>query len=219
MKNIILLLGLLLISVAVFSQPPNPVIGTTSDTVEHIYDNDKDGLSDEVDTDDDNDGVLDKNDAFPFDYSESVDTDGDGIGDNADVDDDNDGVLDDNDAFPLDYQESVDTDGDGIGNNEDTDDDNDGIADSEDATPLEKSATTSNDQVAASQYKVYPNPTVEIIQVANLDVYNQFFLIVDNNGRQVMSGTIESGSINVSALQEGVYYLKIENSLIRFVKF
>ena len=55
---------------------------------------DKDGIIDIIDTDDDNDGVLDEEDAFPFDTTESVDTDGDGIGNNADTDDDNDGISD-----------------------------------------------------------------------------------------------------------------------------
>ena len=44
--------------------------------------------------DSDNDGVLDVNDAFPLDASESIDTDNDGIGNNADSDDDNDGLSD-----------------------------------------------------------------------------------------------------------------------------
>ena len=52
--------------------------------------------------DDDNDGVLNVNDAFPQDPDESVDTDGDGIGNNADTDDDNDGVSDIDDPCPLD---------------------------------------------------------------------------------------------------------------------
>jgi hypothetical protein len=59
-----------------------------------------------VDTDDDNDGVPDDEDAFPYDPTETDDTDGDGIGDNADSDDDNDGVPDDEDAFPYDPTKS-----------------------------------------------------------------------------------------------------------------
>ena len=96
-----------------------------------IVDTDGDGTPDGIDTDDDGDGVLDTDDAFPLDAAESVDTDGDGIGNNADTDDDGDGVLDTDDAFPLDAAESVDTDGDGIGNNADTDDDGDGISDTD----------------------------------------------------------------------------------------
>lgn len=52
--------------------------------------------------DNDDDGVLDVDDAFPLDASETIDSDNDGIGDNADPDDDNDGTPDSSDAFPLD---------------------------------------------------------------------------------------------------------------------
>jgi FtsP/CotA-like multicopper oxidase with cupredoxin domain len=59
-----------------------------------VDDFDNDGLDNVTDTDDDNDGVLDINDALPFNASESIDTDGDGVGNNADSDDDNDGFSD-----------------------------------------------------------------------------------------------------------------------------
>ncbi|MEC7273521.1 MAG: thrombospondin type 3 repeat-containing protein, partial [Candidatus Thermoplasmatota archaeon] len=54
---------------------------------------DGDNIGDACDNDDDNDGVADGEDAFPFDATESIDTDGDGIGNNQDNDDDNDGYL------------------------------------------------------------------------------------------------------------------------------
>lgn len=53
------------------------------------------------DLDDDNDGVVDVDDTFPLDPTESADADSDGIGNNADWDDDNDGVPDVVDAEPL----------------------------------------------------------------------------------------------------------------------
>ena len=118
-------------------------------------DNDKDGIGDNADPDDDRDRVPDDMDAFPKDLGETVDTDGDGTGDNADAfdddpgetadsdgdkvgdnedtDDDNDGVPDDMDAFPRNPGETVDTDGDRIGDREDRDDDNDGLSDREEA--------------------------------------------------------------------------------------
>ncbi len=108
-------------------------------------DMDCDEIVDSLDTDIDGDGVLNVNDAFPTNASESVDTDGDGIGNNADLDDDGDGVADTSDAFPLDASESVDTDGDGIGNNADTDDDGDGVADTSDDFPLDVNESVDTD--------------------------------------------------------------------------
>lgn len=79
-----------------------------------FFDTDGDGIPDNIDPDDDNDGVLDVNEAFPLDPTESADTDGDGVGDNAD-------------AFPTDPTETTDSDNDGIGDNSDIDADNDGL--------------------------------------------------------------------------------------------
>lgn len=108
-------------------------------------DYDADGTPDTVDFDDDNDGVADTSDAFPYNANETVDTDQDGVGDNSDPDDDNDGVDDNLDSFPRNAAESVDTDGDGIGNNEDTDDDNDGISDANDINPLDAQSAFDTD--------------------------------------------------------------------------
>ncbi len=97
-------------------------------------DNDMDMIGDVCDDDDDNDGVLDGDDAFPFDPNESEDTDGDGIGNNADTDDDNDGQTDANETAcgsnPLDAtSKSPDADNDSIPDCVDPDDDNDDIPD------------------------------------------------------------------------------------------
>jgi hypothetical protein len=116
-------------------------------------DNDSDGVGDLLDVDDDNDGFLDSEDAFPLDSEEWYDTDSDGLGDNQDADDDGDGLSDEEelllgtdplrtdsdgdleedfyDAFPTDPSETTDTDLDGIGDNADADDDADGLSDDE----------------------------------------------------------------------------------------
>ena len=60
----------------------------------NFLDTDLDGIPDSSDPDDDNDGVIDTEDEFPTDSTETSDNDGDGIGDNTDIDDDNDGILD-----------------------------------------------------------------------------------------------------------------------------
>jgi hypothetical protein len=131
-------------------------------------DSDRDGKPNDVDPDDDNDGVVDAKDAFPLEPFEWADRDGDLIGDNLDADDDADGIGDDDnkngkpdneeididgdgvpraeavpwDAFPNDPKEWRDTDGDGIGDNADLDDDGDGFTDVEEkkagTDPLDK---------------------------------------------------------------------------------
>jgi hypothetical protein len=91
-------------------------------------DPDGDGIPNYLDADDDNDGVSDETDVFPFDPNEWADSDGDGVGDNGDSfpndpneteDTDGDGVGDNGDVFPEDPTESEDSDGDGVGDNGD----------------------------------------------------------------------------------------------------
>jgi len=79
----------------------NPISQATLGPFQTVADIDYDGILDSEDNDNDNDGILDMNDAFPLDPSEAVDTDQDGIGDNADPDDDNDGIPDEVDDEPL----------------------------------------------------------------------------------------------------------------------
>ena len=122
---------------------------------EAIFDTDGDGIPDIEDTDDDNDGVLDENDAFPLDSKEWLDTDEDLVGNNADADDDNDGFPDsveiqentdplDKNSKPSDKEK--DTDSDGIPDSEDADDDNDGFNDTIDAFPFDKNEWLDTDE-------------------------------------------------------------------------
>jgi len=97
----------------------------TSRTIVVEKDNDGDTIPDATDPDDDNDGVEDTEDDFPYDEEESTDSDGDGTGNNADEDDDNDGTLDEGDAFPTDPMYDSDLDEDNIPDEEDDDIDGD----------------------------------------------------------------------------------------------
>ncbi len=108
-------------------------------------DNDGDGLHDGIDIDDDNDGVPDIYDDFPYDATEIRDTDGDGIGNTNDTDDDGDGVPDIVDAFPENPSEWSDIDGDGVGDNTDIDIDGDGIPNIVDSTPYNNTGFQDSD--------------------------------------------------------------------------
>lgn len=105
-------------------------------------DTDRDGIANCQDSDIDNDGCLNADDALPLDATECRDADGDGIGDIADTDDDNDGQRDADEiqcgSNPLDATSmSPDFDGDGILDCIDKDDDNDGFKDYADAFPYD----------------------------------------------------------------------------------
>jgi hypothetical protein len=118
-------------------------------------DTDSDGLGNNADLDDDNDGVADDVDFFPLDANESADTDLDGVGDNADafpndasetVDSDSDGVGDNSDNCISEANTGqLDSDGDMLGNECDPDDDNDGLNDVSDAFPLDTTEQIDSD--------------------------------------------------------------------------
>ncbi len=81
-------------------------------------DTDDDGLMNNIDPDDDNDGVKDGADDLPLDASDTVDTDGDGVGNTVDTDDDGDTIPDayelERGFSPLKYLDAYDDiDGDG----------------------------------------------------------------------------------------------------------
>ena len=108
------------------------------DSTEQI-DSDLDGLGNNSDLDDDNDGYSDSDEitagSDPLDaLSLPDDLDNDGIPDVLDADIDGDDVDNNSDAFPEDSNEQLDTDSDGTGNNSDTDDDGDGYSDSDEDT-------------------------------------------------------------------------------------
>ena len=106
-------------------------LGVLNPPVVYLGDFDGDTILDNIDTDDDNDGVLDTADAYPLiAIGDLVDTDSDGAPDTcaesclelgmlADTDDDNDGVLDVTEIELGTDPKLSDTDGDGVNDNED----------------------------------------------------------------------------------------------------
>ena len=98
------------------------------------------GTAAEVDTDEDDDGVLDVEDNCPVDSNpDQADGDADGLGDVCDpffdgvVDTDGDGIADDEDNCPLDWNpDQEDLDADSAGDVCDGDADGDGVVDAED---------------------------------------------------------------------------------------
>lgn len=153
----------------------NPNNNTVTKRIYVEQDTDHDGEPNNSDQDIDGDKVMNADDTFPLDTTESVDSDGDGSGNNADLDDDNDGYTDNVDAMPLDPnfskdmdqdgtadEKDEDVDGDGIGNNDEMKDgtdslkpdtDGDNVNDKNDAFPLDtkESIDTDGDGIGDNQ--------------------------------------------------------------------
>ncbi|MFL2956710.1 MAG: hypothetical protein ACJZ39_04515 [Candidatus Thalassarchaeaceae archaeon] len=192
----------------------------TSDPLSFPPDNDRDGLCDELDPDDDNDGWWDVDDAFPFDDSESSDLDGDGIGDNADNDLDGDGWLDadeiscltdPNDASSV----PIDSDYDTICDPVDDDKDGDGVVDELDYYMMDGGASVNTDGDAypdeihpgwlqnASAYAYDPaNSVFETTLMADDDDDNDGF--TDSHESDCQTDPLVSTSIPIDSDGDGI---------------
>jgi len=154
--------------------------------------------------DSDSDRVLDADDVFPYDSTETADFDTDGIGDNADTDDDNDGTLDENDAFPFDATEDTDSDSDGVGDNADAfpndpnetiDSDNDGVGDNSDYFPNDETGSSATDDI-----DVDDNGFIDIETLAELNAMRDDLAGASLSG--VTAGCPESGCIGYELLAD-----------------
>ena len=172
------------------------------------FDSDNDGIGDNADTDDDNDGVEDAVDEFPNNPNETIDTDGDGIGDSADIDDDNDGFSDALETQlgtdPLNAASAPqDTDGDGIPDA--LDDDANGDSYPDDALFISEVLTPGVPG---------PEATWQVINIdhfpgATVYVYNRNGLLVfsSNNYQNDWGGIFEQTG---NLLPVGSYYYRID---------
>jgi len=145
-----------------------------------------------LDTDDDNDGIPDSQDAFPLDSSESADTDSDGIVNHLDEDDDNDGISDvdelANGLNPLDPSDAnADNDGDGVSNADEI---------RRGTDPTEKDSTIWVETSSGSH---------EYIHTEYTDAFGESFIEVQksDNGKITYSITIGDISTGVMSTQNG----------------
>ena len=87
-------------------------------------------------------------------------------------------------------------------------------------TMIFKNSTGLNLNQTGNQIKIYPNPSTENIGFRGLISENQLVNIFSVTGQLMISHTLESSQelISVTELQPGIYFVNIENQLIRFIK-
>jgi len=164
-------------------------------------DNDLDGIPDNCDDDDDNDGVLDINDNCPMQANtDQADNDGDGEGDACDDDDDNDGILDGFDNCPFIYnpgQEDI---------------DNDGIGDICDKVEINVSEAITpdgdgvNDTWFINNIQNYPNNSVK--------VYNRWgdLIFSKNNYQNDWNGSFVNNGNNIPDASSYYYQIDLDGN-------
>ena len=80
-------------------------------------------------------------------------------------------------------------------------------------TIIEGSSTLSVQDESLSDLIIYPNPAKDILNIKSLQNTNNGEAIVfDINGRRVLNSTILNKTLDVSSLQTGLYFLKIESN-------
>ena len=78
---------------------------------------------------------------------------------------------------------------------------------------LNLQALSVEDNVLDVQLRVYPNPTSQSLYVSHPDVNSFGITIVDLNGKQLYSGTINKEEpLDVSSYTQGMYMVTVENT-------
>lgn len=74
--------------------------------------------------------------------------------------------------------------------------------------------------ITAQKSFLYPNPTNNELRVTGYELQAKSYGIFNITGQMVMQGKLqrETTTVNVSALTNGVYFLKLSNEVMKFVK-
>ncbi|WP_430412213.1 T9SS type A sorting domain-containing protein [Kordia sp.] len=88
-----------------------------------------------------------------------------------------------------------------------------GINENTETHERNSAVTLSRNTIDASSFQLYPNPAKDFITIDSKD--NQVIKsvsIVDVQGRNVFTSTVETARISVTTLQQGIYFITLETS-------
>lgn len=77
--------------------------------------------------------------------------------------------------------------------------------------------TTGVEEISENIFPLYPNPVKDIIFLENT-IDNQDVTIYSVTGFVVMKGIVINNTIDVSDLSSGVYFVKTNNQIAKFIK-
>lgn len=69
---------------------------------------------------------------------------------------------------------------------------------------------------SSTEIKIYPNPVKDILTLTNTS--NEEYKIYDMSGRLVSAGNLESGTVNVNKLTNGIYVIQVGGFAKQFIK-
>ena len=72
------------------------------------------------------------------------------------------------------------------------------------------------DQLSLRNIEVYPNPTLDILNI-NTNIQGLSFQIVSAVGKEIMTGSLDDihVELNTSLLSQGLYFIKFSNGEIK----
>ncbi|MCK9256043.1 MAG: T9SS type A sorting domain-containing protein, partial [Bacteroidales bacterium] len=74
--------------------------------------------------------------------------------------------------------------------------------------------SSANIENISNSISIYPNPATDILHFNQAQTYEIF----DIQGRVLKKSEAEQNSANISELKNGMYFIKIENKLFKFIK-
>ncbi|MBA3680117.1 MAG: SBBP repeat-containing protein [Bacteroidetes bacterium] len=73
-------------------------------------------------------------------------------------------------------------------------------------------------KLSRSEIVLYPNPTKEKLRIKTNSVLETKAEVINYLGQWIKTATIENSEIDVRELSEGIYFLRINNSIYKFIK-
>mgnify|MGYP001262210025 CR=1 FL=1 len=73
-------------------------------------------------------------------------------------------------------------------------------------------------EISSNEIAIYPNPTMDHLSFPSIEFDSFEYFIFDENSKLVQSGFAKNKSIEISSLANGIYFVKINQRVLKFIK-